>query len=49
MCGSPKHGGRGVIVWGCFSDDTVSSLFKMQAHLTSMATEACSDMPSFLV
>ena len=44
-----KHGGGGVIVWGCFAGDTVSDLFRIQGT-TSMATTAfCSDTPSHLV
>ena len=26
-----KHGGVGVMVWGCFTGDTVSDLFRIQA------------------
>ena len=38
-----KHGGGGVMVWGCFN-------LEFKAHLASMATTAlCSDMPSHLV
>jgi hypothetical protein len=47
-----KHGGGGVMVWGCFAGDTVSDLFRIQGTLavTSMATIAfCSDTPSHLV
>ena len=44
-----KHGGGGVMVWGCFAGDTVVYL-EFKAHFTSMATTAfCSDMPSHLV
>jgi hypothetical protein len=44
-----KHGGGGLMVWGCFAVDTVSDLFRIQG-LTSMATTAfCSDTPSHLV
>jgi hypothetical protein len=32
-----KHGGRGVMVWGCFAGDTVCDL-EFMAHLTSMPT-----------
>jgi hypothetical protein len=28
-----KHGGRGVIVWGCFAVDTVSDLFTIQGKI----------------
>jgi hypothetical protein len=28
-----KHGGGGVIVWGCFADDTVCDLFRIQGTL----------------
>ena len=28
-----KHGGGGVVVWGCFSSDTVSDLFRIQGTL----------------
>jgi hypothetical protein len=28
-----KHGGGGVIVWGCFAGDTVSDLFRIQGIL----------------
>ena len=46
---SVKHGG-GVMVWRCFAGDTVWDLFRIQAHLTGMATTAfCSDLPSHLV
>ena len=27
------HGGRGVMVWGCFAGDTVSDLFRIQGTL----------------
>ena len=44
-----KHGGGGVMVWGCFAGDTVIYL-EFKAQLTSMATTAfCSDTPSHLV
>jgi hypothetical protein len=40
-----KHGGGGVIVWGCFAGDTVIYL-EIKAQLTSIATTAfCSDTP----
>ena len=29
-----KHGGGGVMVWGCFSGDTVSDLFRIQCTLS---------------
>ena len=28
-----KHGGGGVMVWGCFAGDTVSDLFRIQGTL----------------
>jgi hypothetical protein len=28
-----KHRGGGVMVWGCFADDTVSDLFRIQGTL----------------
>ena len=28
-----KHGGRGVMVWGCFSGDTVCDLLRIQGTL----------------
>ena len=28
-----KHGGGGVMVWGCFAGDTLSDLFKIQGIL----------------
>ena len=28
-----KHGGGGVMVWGCFAGDTVSDLFRIQSTL----------------
>ena len=28
-----KHGGGGVIVWGCFDGDTISDLFRIQGTL----------------
>ena len=28
-----KHGGGGVMVWGCFADDTVGDLFKIRGTL----------------
>ena len=28
-----KHGGGGVIVWGCFVGDTVNDLFRIQGTL----------------
>jgi hypothetical protein len=28
-----KHGGGGVMVWGCFAGDTVSYLFRIQNTL----------------
>ena len=34
-----KHGGEGVMVWGCFAGDTVIYL-EFKAHLTSMPTTA---------
>lgn len=38
-----KHGGGGVIVWGCFAGDTFGDYWsKLRAHLT---TAFCSDMP----
>ena len=45
-----KHGGGGVMVWGCFAGDTVCNLFWIQGTLTSTATSAFySDMPFHLV
>ena len=45
-----KHGGGGVMMWGCFAGDTVVIYLEFKAHLTSMATTAfCSDTPSHLV
>ena len=51
-----KHGGGGVMVYGCFAIDTVSQTLlsviylEFKAHLTSMATTAfCSDSTFHLV
>ena len=30
MVSTVKHGGGGVMVWGCFAGDTVSDLFRIQ-------------------
>ena len=32
MVPTVKHGGGGVMVWGCFASDTVGDLFKMPSH-----------------
>ena len=45
-----KHGGGGVMVWGCLLVTLPVIYFKFKAQLTSMATTAfCSDTPSYLV
>ena len=45
-----KHGGGGVMEWGCFAGDPVVIYLEFKAHLTSMATTAfCSDTPTHLV
>ena len=31
-----KHGGGGVMVWGCFAGDSVSDLFRIQGRLNSI-------------
>ena len=31
-----KHGGRGVMVWGCFAGDTVRDLFRIQGTLNQL-------------
>jgi hypothetical protein len=44
-----KHGGDGVMLWGCFACDTVIYL-EFKAHLTIMATTAFySDTPIWFV
>jgi hypothetical protein len=41
-----KHGGGGVVVWGCFAGDNVMIYLEFKAHSTSMATTAfSSSMP----
>ena len=33
MVPTVTHGGRGVMVWGCFAGDTVGDLFKIEGTL----------------
>lgn len=46
-----KHRGEGVIVWGCFTGDTVGDLFKIQGTLNQHGYHGIlqADMPSHLV
>ena len=34
MVPTMKHGGGGVMVWGCFTGDTVGDLFKVEGTLS---------------
>lgn len=36
-----KHGGGGVMVWGCFAGDTVGDLFKIEGILNQHLAAAC--------